>query len=156
MKLKRFLTIVAVATCVLESSAQTDLVSQDSIAIWTEKAAKKDKEAMFALAQIYMDNTSPHYNAAKAKQYLSKAAKAGHPASQYTYGCMLMAGAMGIQKDIKGGYTFVFKAAEAGYADAQYMMGNISYSKDQDDAINWWKKAAHQNHAKAIEKLKDL
>lgn len=55
----------------------------------------------------------------------------------------------------------VLKTSEQGYAQAQYDLGNmyhygIGIEKDTCKAIMWYKKAAEQNYAPALETLRNI
>ena len=64
----------------------------------------------------------------------------------------------GVQKDLEKAVWYYEKAAEKGYAEAQYQIGFSYWSGDgvEEDhkmAVEWWKKAAEQGHAKAQYKI---
>ena len=53
------------------------------------------------------------------------------------------------------------KAAEQGYAEAQYELGNCyekgwSVAQDDQEAVKWYRKAAEKGHAKAKARLQYL
>lgn len=58
---------------------------------------------------------------------------------------------------IKEGYEMMQKAAECGYAEAQYLMGNaileMSYNRPLSEGIMWLGRAAENNHVCAINNL---
>ena len=58
------------------------------------------------------------------------------------------------QKDYASAVYWYRKAAEQGYAYAQYNLGDFFYTgngvtKDYDEAVKWWRKAAEQGYAPA-------
>ena len=67
----------------------------------------------------------------------------------------------GVSESDAEAFKWYRKAAEQGYADAQYNLGNM-YDKgrgvpeDKAEALKWWRKAAEQGHEDANEWLEFL
>lgn len=59
--------------------------------------------------------------------------------------------------DINAGYDILIKAAEAGYAEAQYQLGcsiiEMKYNRPVDEGFMWMTKAAEQDHIFALNNL---
>ena len=63
----------------------------------------------------------------------------------------------GVPKDLKKAVYWLRKAADRGYAEAQYKLGEL-YAKGEDwkQAEFWYRKAAKQGHEKAANALDEL
>ena len=66
-----------------------------------------------------------------------------------------------MKKDIEEAVKWWQKAAEQGYAEAQYNMGICYYSgtgitRDYTEAVKWYRKAAEQGYVLAEEALSRL
>jgi TPR repeat protein len=60
----------------------------------------------------------------------------------------------GVQRDYKQAFSWHYKAAQQGKADAQYVIGAMYYTgnavpQDQKLAVTWFRKAAEQGHPDA-------
>ena len=70
-------------------------------------------------------------------------------------------GTGGVKKDVKKARKLRMKAAQAGYAEAQYSIGVRYYNgtivkRDYEEAVKWFQKAAAQEHANAIYALAQM
>ena len=72
----------------------------------------------------------------------------------------MFAHGFGVAKDEVAAVSWYRKAAEQGYAQAQYNLGwmfqyGLGVSKNRAEAINWYRKAAEQGDEDAISQLKE-
>ena len=63
-----------------------------------------------------------------------------------------------VAQDYQEAVKWYRKAAEQGYAEAQYELGNCyekgwSVAQDYQEAVKWYRKAAEKGHAKAKARL---
>lgn len=85
-------------------------------------------------------------------------ANAGDPTMQYIYGWMLVRG-ISLQKDIHRGVAFIHKAAEGGFGEAHFTIGNLyergqaGYAKDIGKAIAWYEKGVASGNIKSMVNL---
>ncbi len=96
-----------------------------------EKAIALDNvDALYGLGKLYLDESFPEHDAAKAVILLKKAATQDHTYAQYTLGKLLFQGEA-TEKNIPEALRWLTKAAEAGNAYAQYFFGKaLLYSED--------------------------
>lgn len=125
----------------------------DEAVNWYQKAAlEKDKDALYHLALILLQNDKPDFK--NASTLLGEAAKQGHPNAQYNLAVMYQKGDGVDRSDQKALYWYE-KSAEAGLAIAQYNLGMLYFAgevveKDEDKAKSLWQKAADQGFDKAV------
>lgn len=84
-----------------------------------------------------------------AMRWYEDEAKKGTPKAQFLYGILLEKGAGGRAPDDTAAFGWFLKAAEQGYADAQYKVGaayhfGIGTTADPAKAIDWYRRAAQQ------------
>lgn len=106
---------------------------------------------------IYEDGYIVEKDMKKSLDYLKRAADAGHMISQYLYAGQLI----GDDKDTNSeGISYMTKAAEQGYSDAQYLVGVIYYtgmygvSPNRYYGASMLKRSARQGNRAAIEAIK--
>ena len=105
----------------------------------------------------------------KELELLKKSAERGHPDSQFLLGLMYRYGTDNFQVDEKKAFGLFEKAAKQGHREAQYELGkmyrlyesrpysskklaelkNTIIPKNNEEAANWFIKAAEQGHTKA-------
>ncbi len=93
----------------------------------------------------------------QAVQWLSVAAEAGFPNSQYTLGKMYQYGLSVEQNDEEAARLFM-EAAEQGFANAQYNLGKLyrdgrGVPRDTGLSIHYFELAAQQGHASAQNRM---
>jgi ankyrin repeat protein len=96
----------------------------------------------------------------QAVSHLENLAKSGNPEAQYRLASLYRAG-KGVSKDLGKATELHYQSALTGYADAQYSYGQLVEKADnapesQNEAIDWYQKAAAQGHELAALKLKQL
>ena len=110
-------------------------------------AEKGDKEAMYNLAQCYINGNggvSQDYN--QATMWLTKAAKKNYAPAQHSLALCYLYGA-GVLKDYAQGWALNQKAVKQGYPPAYYTNAccyrdGYHVAQDNQQWINWLNKAA--------------
>lgn len=118
---------------------------------WCRKAAEQGCViAQFRLGMCYATGTGVEQNQEKAEEWFDKI-KA--PFDQFMIGNCFLAP---IRDEVMA-MKWYRKAAEQGYADAQYILG-LCYCVKQDkpEAVKWLQKAAKQGHEKAKKALTEV
>lgn len=124
---------------------------------WSLKAAYNgDNYAKFILSVIYFGGVESDIaiNKEEGFKLCLEAAENGYNASQYLVACCYLDSEeiTGVPNDIKKGITWLERAAENGYDDAQNELGDFFYygkyiiEKDYREALRWHKKAAEQGN----------
>jgi localization factor PodJL len=88
---------------------------------------------------------------------LKQAALGGHPVAAYDYAARAVEG-RGMPKDPQLAVRFFEKAAEKGFAPAQYRLGNLyekglGVARDLEQAKTWYRRAAEGGNARAMHNL---
>jgi len=96
----------------------------------------------------------------QAVSHLETLAERGDPEAQYRLASLYRAG-KGVSKDLAKATELHYQSALTGYADAQYSYGQLVEKGDNspesiNEAIDWYQKAAAQDHQLALLKLKQL
>jgi ankyrin repeat protein len=96
----------------------------------------------------------------QAASRLETLAELGNPEAQYRLASLYRAG-KGVGKDLGKATELHYQSALTGYADAQYSYGQLVEKADNspeslNEAIDWYQKAAAQDHELALLKLKQL
>jgi TPR repeat protein len=77
----------------------------------------------------------------------------GNPEAQFSVAIFYEIG-IGVQENTEKARDWYTKAAELGFVEAQYLLGEFYCNKnDKKSAVKWTRKAAKQGHAKAQYKL---
>jgi TPR repeat protein len=80
-------------------------------------------------------------------------AESGSPSAQDFVGWMYLGG-VGTTVDVDAARSWYQRAADAGYAWAQYHLGCLAFwERDYDRAVDWFERAASQGHLPAIYRL---
>lgn len=122
---------------------------------WFQEAANQGVvEAKFNLSNLYESGTGVPRDTGKAIALLEEAAAMGDIIAAFNAGSLLSEGRSDFQKDIPRAIRWYLKAADAGYASAQYNLGwiytqGVGVPKDWPAAATWFAKAAAQGQAKA-------
>lgn len=123
---------------------------------WYRKAAEQGCViAQFRLGMCYATGTGVEQNQEKAEEWFDKIKD---PFDQFMIGnCFLAPLHFNFIRDEVMAMKWYRKAAEQGYADAQYMLG-LCYCEKQDkpEAVKWLQKAAKQGHEKAKKALTEV
>lgn len=118
---------------------------------------------MLCSSAVFADNALTGIELYKAKKYeqamthLMTPDAQKNPAAQNLIGYLYDKG-LGVEKNAEIANQWYLKAAEQGFAKAQFNLG-LSYekgtgiSKNMVEAVKWYRKAAEQNHAKAEMKM---
>ena len=130
---------------------------EGAIKILKAEAEAGNAEAANGLGEIILGSKSKN-NRVEALVWFQKAAEQSNPAGMFNAALILYQGGEGITKDEDRGMFLLKASAEAGYAQAQYQLGNLldaeATKNDKPagyaDAIVWYEKAALQNHAAAL------
>jgi ankyrin repeat protein len=96
----------------------------------------------------------------QAASQLENLAEIGNPEAQYRLASLYRAG-KGVSRDLGKATELHYQAALTGYADAQYSYGQLVEKADNapeslNEAIDWYQKAAAQDHKLALLKLRQL
>lgn len=123
---------------------------------WYRKVAEQGCViAQFRLGMCYATGTGVEQNQEKAEEWFDKIKD---PFDQFMIGnCFLAPLHFDFIRDEVMAMKWYRKAAEQGYADAQYMLG-LCYCVKQDkpEAVKWLQKAAKQGHEKAKKALTEV
>lgn len=123
---------------------------------WYRKAAEQGCViAQFRLGMCYATGTGVEQNQEKAEEWFDKIKD---PFDQFMIGsCFLAPLHFNFIRNEVMAMKWYRKAAEQGYADAQYMLG-LCYCVKQDkpEAVKWLQKAAKQGHEKAKKALTEV
>ena len=127
--------------------------SMDEAATLLAKAVEQGSdEARWLLARLHGAGKMKGASLVKARELLEAAAQAGYGPAAYDLARLAEAGALSAGKPDRDQTMFYFKgAAESGLAVAQYRMGNYAATgeagtRDEKAALEWFKKAAEQQH----------
>jgi uncharacterized protein len=124
-----------------------DFCDYKKAAEWYKKAADQGlPEAQFMMGLMYEHGQGALRDSQKAIEWYEKAAKQGHTQAQKNIDR--------INKQQRDDYYLYTKAAEKGYADAQYYLGQMYYNgqgvpQDYKQAVHWFTKAAEKGYADA-------
>jgi TPR repeat protein len=122
-------------------------------------AEKNNVSAQSYLGRFYFDEDYK-----ESYTWCLKAAQQGDADSQFILSILYMQGE-GIEKNYEEGFKWCSKASEQGEANSQYLMGGlyredndkiIVVSKDNKEAIRWYKKSAENRCEEAQDELGDI
>lgn len=129
---------------------------------WFRKGAEAGSaKSQLNLGLMLRQGTTIPCDNSDSLRWMDAAAASGDPDAVRTYGQLLFLGDSLILPDRKKAFPFVLKAAEAGDAPSQNMVG-VAYrdgdgtNKNTDTAKEWFLKAAKQNDPKAQSNLGHL
>ena len=142
-----------------------DGVSNDmaSALMWLKKAAAKNHpEALYDLAVYYHEDATNPASLQMSHDDMLRAAQLGHREAQFQIAMSCFRGDLGL--DIEGGKTWLAKAAENQWAEAEFALFQLyynglapgkdcpAYPKDKAEGVKWLRRAAdHENlQAQAI------
>jgi hypothetical protein len=110
-------------------------------------AEKNCPEAEYNLADIYFQEK----NQVAGMKWLKKAAESQYPPALCRLAVILETGA-GAAKNPEAAKELFLKAAQSGYAPAQYKMALLS-GKNEEAGLSWIKKAAERSYIPAMNRL---
>ncbi len=119
-----------------------------------------DPDAQFRLGMRYGKGDGVPRDDNLARQWLVRAAIAGHLQARYMLGWLYYDG-RGVPQDYAKAAELFSQAASAGDADSQYMLG-VLYAKgwgverDSRRSLDWMRRAAEQGHERAKATLGNL
>ena len=114
-----------------------------------ERAEGGDLDAQFMLGEYYLYEANDA-DFHEAFRWFLKAAKHGNDKAQYRAGELYLQGK-------ETGEAWIRKAAEMGFAVAQFDLGQLCEKRrDDNEAVRWYRKAAEQGFAWAKENLERM
>lgn len=134
----------------LGGSGSKSNASLKKAAYWLELAAKDgDRDAWFALGEIYRRPQFSGYNATESDRCLDRAADLGHPVAQFRRGANLWRKREKVEEKVRGlqASYWVWQAHQQGVPEAKELLGkileNISNPKEND----WFELATYAEKA---------
>ncbi len=129
---------------------------EGAIRIWRPLADRGDADAQYNLAQAYFLGRGVPQNMALAEQWYERAARQGHPEATANYGLLLFQN--GRRQEA---IPYVTRAADAGDARAQYVLGTALFNgdvveRDAPRAYALMSRAAAQNLPPAVTQLAEM
>lgn len=155
--------VVSMLALVVVMGAAADpavMAREASGAVNTPVADPVGPDAQFELGMRYGRGDGVPRDDHLARQWLARAASAGHLRARYALGWLYYAG-RGVPQDYAKAAELFLPAAQGGDAEAQYMMGVLSIEgrgveKDSKRSLMWMRKAALQGHPGARQVLRGL
>ncbi len=157
------------------SDEDGSLLNDEKAVQWYHKAAEKGyAPAQNRLGVMYEKGQGVTLHKSRAVEWYRKAAEQGHAEAQYHLGDMYYHGYDGIAHNDKKAVEWYRKAAEQGYAAAQNRLGDIyfrladgdhsiarvllgksnrKFDQYDEQAAQWYRKAAEQGYAEAQKQL---
>lgn len=122
-----------------------DGVKQDvpaAIAMLTRAAEKNDPDALYFLGTAYANGAGVGQDPARAQELYRQAAALGHAESQFLVGVNLSTGS---NPDWKAAIPYFWRAADQGFARAEFMMGYAYHlghgvDKNPETAAYWYRR----------------
>jgi TPR repeat protein len=134
---------------------------EDAIKFYKESASKKNKFAIYNLANLFYFGEGVEQDYSSAFKLLEQSAGLGHPKSQFDLAHMLDDG-IGIEKNPELAFEFFTQSAENDYAEAQYNLGLIfetgSNGQEQSykKAKKWYLRASKNDDPDACYSLGEM
>jgi len=117
---------------------------------WLELAAKDgDRDAWFALGEIYRRPQFSGYNAAESDRCFDRAADLGHPQAQFRKGANLWRKREKIEEPVRGlqASYWIWQAHQQGVTEATELLQKILESVPNPKQNEWYELATLANHA---------
>ena len=117
---------------------------------WLELAAKDgDRDAWYALGEIYRRPQFSGYNAAESDRCFDRAADLGHPQAQLRKGANLWRKREKSEEKVRGlqASYWVWQAHQQGVAEAKELLSKILESCQNPKANEWFELAQYAEHA---------
>ena len=110
---------------------------------------------------IAFDQAGEYEKAAKELYKISQLATKGHPRAMYEFGAMYMKEGMWVVQSDEVAFDWWLKAANLGYAPAQFSIGasyigGIGVNRDLSEAKKWLEKAINSTYEKYSKVAKEL
>jgi TPR repeat protein len=119
-------------------------------AYWLELAAKDgDRDAWFALGEIYRRPQFSGYSAAESDRCFDRAADLGHPVAQFRRGANLWRKREKIEEKVRGlqASYWIWQAHQQGIPEAQELLGKILESVSDPKKNDWYELASYAQKA---------
>lgn len=125
-----------------------------------EVSGPRDPQAQYDLGMRYGRGEGVPRDYQLARQWLARAAAAGHLRARFALGWLYYTGS-GVPQDFAKAAELFGYSAERGDAEAQYMMGVLyiegrGVERDSKRSIVWMRKAAAQGHPGALGVIRGL
>ena len=119
-------------------------------AYWLELAAKDgDRDAWFALGEIYRRPQFSGYNAAESDSCFDRAADLGHPVAQFRRGANLWRKREKVEEKVRGlqASYWVWQAHQQGVPEAKELLGKILENVSSPKNNDWFELATYAEKA---------
>ena len=119
-------------------------------AYWLELAAKDgDRDAWFALGEIYRRPQFSGYNAAESDRRFDRAADLGHPVAQFRRGANLWRKREKVEEKVRGlqASYWVWQAHQQGVPEAKELLGKILENVSDPKKNDWSELATYAERA---------
>ncbi|MEY4060338.1 MAG: hypothetical protein RL551_1596, partial [Pseudomonadota bacterium] len=119
-------------------------------AYWLELAAKDgDRDAWFALGEIYRRPQFSGYNAAESDRCLDRAADLGHPVAQFKRGANLWRKREKVEEKVRGlqASYWIWQAHQQGVPEAKELLGKILENVSSPKNNDWFELATYAEKA---------
>ncbi len=111
------------------------------------RADRGDPEAMFELAQYYLDEENEEHDNKKGMYWLQQSAEKGSTVACIMLGIALHQGLFDQESDHEAAFPWLLRASEYGDAHAQDLLGDYYAEHEEfERAIKWYTKASGQGN----------
>ena len=134
----------------LNGSSGKSNASLKKAAYWLELAAKDgDRDAWFALGEIYRRPQFSGYNAAESDSCFDRAADLGHPVAQFRRGANLWRKREKVEEKVRGlqASYWVWQAHQQGVPEAKELLGKILENVSSPKNNDWFELATYAEKA---------
>lgn len=150
LRLAQFNEVDSAAKDVIGVGGVRSNTSLKKAAYWLELAAKDgDRDAWFALGEIYRRPQFSGYNAAESDSYLARAADLGHPVAQFKRGANLWRKREKVEERVRGlqASYWIWQAHQQGVLEAKELLGKILENVSDPKKNDWFDLAANAGKA---------
>jgi TPR repeat protein len=150
LRLAQFNEVDSAAKDVLGVGGGKSNASLKKAAYWLELAAKDgDRDAWFALGEIYRRPQFSGYNAAESDSCFDRAADLGHPVAQFRRGANLWRKREKIEEKVRGlqASYWVWQAHQQGVPEAKELLGKILENVSSPKNNDWFELATYAEKA---------
>ena len=119
-------------------------------ALWLELAAKDgDRDAWFALGEIYRRPQFSGYNASESDRCFDRAADLGHPVAQFRRGANLWRKREKVEERVRGlqASYWIWQAHQQGVPEAQELLSKVLENVSSPKNNDWYHLALHAEKA---------
>ena len=134
----------------LNGSGGKSNASLKKAAYWLELAAKDgDRDAWFALGEIYRRPQFSGYNASESDRCFDRAADLGHPVAQFRKGANLWRKREKVEEKVRGlqASYWVWQAHQQGVPEAKELLGKILENVSSPKNNDWFELATYAEKA---------